>query len=340
MIPSNSILGQLTEFLNPYVVRSPMRLFEIADQSICPPVVRRCCQNIGASEWLHRLPFIQQKSPAELAAAVILEALDDFADPDESGLTVVDFCSGSGGPVPIIEKIVNRRRKERRLSPVSFLMTDLSPHVGAWETASAKSSHLSFVPDAVDATHPPSSVINAFASPEELSSNAGPKRYVFRLYCLCFHHFSDPMARKVLASTLDTADGFAILELQDRRLASFVLMLLDFFFIFLMTPIWFGASPMHLLFTYIFPVVPFIMAFDGIVSSLRTRTFGEIIQLIDGIQGDCEMDKEISKTSLLDQVGKVDRLGWEFRGGREVHTWPLGFFNYIVGKRKSQRNQL
>lgn len=339
MIRSDTLLGQLGEFLNPYVARSPLRLFEIADQAICPPVVRRCCQNVLTSEWTHRVPFIQPKSPAELAAAVILEALDEFADPDESGLTVVDFCSGSGGPVPTIEKIVNRRRKERRLSPVSFLMTDLNPHVGAWEIAAAESSHLSFVPEAVDATHPPSSVINASNSHQCASSNAGPKRRVFRLYCLCFHHFSDPMARQVLASTLDTADGFAILELQDRRLASFVLMLLDFFFIFLMTPIWFGASPIQLLFTYIFPVVPFIMSFDGIISSLRTRTFGEVLQLIDGIKGDCKTE-EISKASLLDQVGKVDKLGWEFRGGREVHTWPLGYFNYIVGRKKSQRNDL
>ncbi|KAK7546267.1 hypothetical protein BKA81DRAFT_31827 [Phyllosticta paracitricarpa] len=334
----NPLLAQLAEYLNPYVARSPLRLFEIADQRICPPTVRRCCQNVLASEWTHRLPFIQPKSPAELAATVIVEALDDFAELDDSGLAVVDFCSGSGGPVPTIEKAVNRRRKERGLSPVSFLMTDLNPHVDAWKAASAKSSHLSFIPESVDATHPPSSVINASSDPENRSSNLGPKRRIFRLYCLCFHHFSDPMARQVLASTLDTADGFAILELQDRRLASFVLMVLDFFFIFLMTPFWFGADPTHLFFTYIFPVVPFIMSFDGIVSSLRTRTFGEVMQLIDSVKGDNETEKEFDKCPPLKQLGKADRFDWELRGGREVHTWPLGYFNYIVGRRKNQRS--
>ncbi|KAK8258248.1 hypothetical protein IWZ00DRAFT_39662 [Phyllosticta capitalensis] len=334
MIQTNAFLAELAERLNPYITRSPLRFFEIADQWICPPVVRRCCQNILASEWAYRLPFIQPSSPADLAAAIISKALDDFADSDDSSFTVVDFCSGSGGPVPTIEKAVNRRRKERGLSPVSFLMTDLNPNFDAWRDVCRKSQQLSFIPQSVDATDPPSSVISACSNPEGHMPSSGSRRRIFRLYCLSFHHFSDAMARQVLESTLDTADGFAILELQDRRLASFVLMVLDFFFIFLMTPFWFGADPAHLFFTYIIPIVPFIMSFDGIVSSLRTRTFGEVVRLIDSVRGFEKTGDIESSHHALQQVGKVERYGWEFKGGREVHTWPLGYFNYIVGRRK------
>lgn len=57
-----------------------------------------------AAEWTHRLPIIQQTSPAEMAATLIVKALDEIKDVEGSKLTVVDFCSGGGGqqhPCPV-----------------------------------------------------------------------------------------------------------------------------------------------------------------------------------------------------------------------------------------------
>lgn len=50
-----------------------------------------------AAEWTHRLPIIQQSSPADMAADLIVKALDEIRDVEGSKLTVVDFCSGGGG---------------------------------------------------------------------------------------------------------------------------------------------------------------------------------------------------------------------------------------------------
>lgn len=43
------------------------------------------------------MPFLQKQCPAELAAKLILDALEDIDDLEESKYTIIDFCSGAGG---------------------------------------------------------------------------------------------------------------------------------------------------------------------------------------------------------------------------------------------------
>lgn len=49
------------------------------------------------AQWTHRLPFIQQQSPAELAASLIIRTLDKYEDLEDTKFSVIDFCSGGGG---------------------------------------------------------------------------------------------------------------------------------------------------------------------------------------------------------------------------------------------------
>lgn len=63
------------------------------------------------------------------------------------------------------------------------------------------------------------------------------------------------------------------------------------------------------------PVVPFVLVFDGIVSTLRTRREGEVLGLIR----ECGASME----------------GWRFETGREVHTWTGGMMNYFIGVREA-----
>lgn len=44
------------------------------------------------AQWTHRLPFVQSVSPAELAAVLLHNVLDETDD-----IKVIDFCSGAGG---------------------------------------------------------------------------------------------------------------------------------------------------------------------------------------------------------------------------------------------------
>lgn len=327
------------ERVNPIVTRSPCRLFEICDQWIFPPFLRRCCQDMLAAEWTHRLPLLQQQSPADMAADLIVRALDEIKDAEGSRLTVVDFCSGGGGPIPVIEKLVNKKRAERNKPPIPFTLTDIKPHIDSWMAASTRSANLAYFPQPVDATDPPAAVISTASPANDADSQFSSDTRVFRLYCLAFHHFPDDLARKVLASTINTSDGFAILELQDRRVTSLLLMFLDFWLMFVVTIFWFWNDPLQLFFTYIIPVLPFTLAFDGFVSSLRTRTFLEVMTLVDhSLEAALQSSQGRAVRKVLQETGTAEIEGWVFKGGREMHTWPIGYMNYIVGRRVNGRH--
>ncbi|KAF2666766.1 hypothetical protein BT63DRAFT_457722 [Microthyrium microscopicum] len=314
-----------SSWYNPLLFRRPLRLFEICDLELCPNIIRAMCQSILTAEWTACLPIIQKTSPAEMAASIILEAIGKL-DTRDARISIVDFCSGAGGPVPTIERIVNQKRMERGQQPINFMLTDIKPHIEAWTDAASKSENLTFISQPVDATNPPQVVIS------NSETGASTPTRIFRLYCLAFHHFDDRLARKVVASTLATADGFAIIELQDRRLSSILLMFLHFFLVLVTGVLWFWRSPVQLLFTYVIPVMPFILAFDGAVSSLRTREFGEVLGLLDSSSSvEMRAGQKLGQASAV--VELKDGAEWRFEADRKQHSSPFGYASWITGIR-------
>lgn len=149
--------------------------------------------------WTHRLPVIQPATPADLAASVISTAVDYLESVQTSEVVVVDFCSGGGGPVPLIERVVNSERRRYNARPLRFILTDLHPHVQAWSAIKQKTPHIDYISQSVDASNAPSEAVNG-----------GPGRArVFRLFCLSFHHFDDQLASKILQDCFAKSDGFA-----------------------------------------------------------------------------------------------------------------------------------
>jgi len=69
-----------------------------------------------------------------------------------------------------------------------------------------------------------------------------------------------------------------------------------------------------ILFTYVVPIIPFVLVFDGLISSLRTRTPDEV---------------EV----LLRSCG-ADANGWEVHSGRKLHLWPCAYINWVVCAKK------
>ncbi|KAK0366325.1 hypothetical protein LTR91_007505 [Friedmanniomyces endolithicus] len=329
------------------------QLFEFCDLDVVPDVVKHCCQDTLTAQWAKRLPFIQRQSPAELAADAVLSAINSLHDIEMEEWTVIDFCSGAGGtahqqtrkrrwkslrgvhaegPIPYIEALVNDSRKLEGKKPIPFRLSDLHPNLDAWIKHAALSDNLSFVPQPVDASYPPFSVISATTpGDKDVALKAGYASNgskVFRIFCLSFHHFDDEAAQRVLKSTLETSDAFAIIELQDRRIGSLFLMVLEFWLVLFTTVFWFWDDWMHLLLTYGLPVLPAVHSFDGFVSCLRTRTFEETLRLIEDVQGGSltAHEKEVEGSLSL-------RRQWQFSHARALHTWPLGYMEVIFGRR-------
>jgi|SRR5271167_5093037 len=103
----------------------------------------------------------------------------------------------------------------------------------------------------------------------------------------------------------------SIFELQDRTIYSMITITTFGILAFLVTPFYFWRSPGQLFFTYIIPIVPFVLVFDGYVSSLRTRSAEEV-------------------QALMKECG-ASTDGWTIKSGQEQHTWPTGYMNYVIG---------
>lgn len=63
--------------------------------------------------------------------------------------------------MPFIETQVNHGRKASGRKPIPFRLSDLHPNLDAWMEHAALSDHLSFVPQPVNASNPPFSVISS-----------------------------------------------------------------------------------------------------------------------------------------------------------------------------------
>lgn len=113
----------------------------------------------------------------------------------------------------------------------------------------------------------------------------------------------------------------SIFELQSRTLSSLMTIFLLGPLFAVITPYYFATDPIHLFFTYVVPVIPFVLAFDGYVSSMRTRTVGEVLALLDP-EGAGSEERGLAV---------LRERGWSVRSGQECHTWPTGYMSWIVG---------
>lgn len=105
----------------------------------------------------------------------------------------------------------------------------------------------------------------------------------------------------------------SIFELQSRTLASFLTTLLLLPATLLIAPLYAlrHRSLSALIFTYLLPVIPFVLVFDGWMSGLRTRTPDEV-------------------EAMLRRHGGEAAEGWRVRSGRERFLWPFGYVDWLV----------
>ncbi|RKF53125.1 hypothetical protein OnM2_108002 [Erysiphe neolycopersici] len=289
------------------VILSPrIQFYEIADQEWFPKYLREKFQSCLATCWNFRFPLLQKSSPAQLVAHTLCQVLDDAGR-----YRFVDFCAGAGGPTPTIEQELNSKLAVQYSSsektkgikaPAQFVLTDLHPHIPEWTRISKHAENITFIPESVNATCAPSSV------------KSSDEQKVFRLFNLSFHHFDDKLGSDIIRNSLETADGFGIFELQDRTPSSLMLMMLIGLLLFLVTPFYFWRSPGHLFFTYVIPILPFVVVTDGYISCFRTRTPEEVSVLIKNCGASIE--------------------DWRFLSGREQHTWPIGHMSWIIAIKK------
>jgi hypothetical protein len=191
-------------------------LFEIHDQEWCPEFLRNELTLTLKNGWSLPLPQVFEdwfgfKSPFQVAGDVLMNTLTRM-NGYQKQMTVVDICSGSGGPVPSITEYIKTGYRTR----VNYILTDLFPNLDQLKTLKNDLITYENVP------------IDAGNVPKHLST-------YFRTSFGSFHHLPAPIARNVFTDVIKNKSGIAVFELTGRNLFSifaigFGVPILGFFF--------------------------------------------------------------------------------------------------------------
>lgn len=237
-----------------------LHLIELEDQPWCPAPIRD-----GATDYLQ---LTQQVADLFGPAASLLAA----ALRRTGATRILDLCAGGAGPwhrlLPALEV--------QGLEP-DVLLTDLHPNADAFSRAKKDSrGRLEGLPAPVDARH----------VPEELTG--------FRTIFNALHHFRPDDARAILRNAVERREGIAVFEAVERTAPSIVGILPSPIAVLLLTPLMRPFRWSRLLFTYLLPVIPLLVLFDGVVSCLRVYSPEELRALVGGL-GETGYDWEIGR---------------------------------------------
>jgi len=116
-----------------------------------------------------------------------------------------------------------------------------------------------------------------------------------RTQFLSLHHFKPKDAKKILQNAVATKQNIAIFEGQERSFASIFAMIFSPITVLLVTPFIKPFSVGRIIFTYLIPLVPIFVLWDGIVSSLRTYSVKEMEDLVNGLENKDQFDWEIGR---------------------------------------------
>ena len=121
----------------------------------------------------------------------------------------------------------------------------------------------------------------AYGSPEEAATadwpfsdepvsatDVPPHLAGFRTVFTAFHHFRPAEARAILAAAVRDRQGIAVAEATSRTPGALALMLLVPLAVWVLTPAIRPFRWSRLFWTYLVPVVPFAVMFDGVVSAM------------------------------------------------------------------------
>ncbi len=219
---------------------------------------------------LHEQPWLPSSLRDEITDALqfglnLLNAYEPIAPLLQSVLdatrsrSIVDMCSGGGGPWLDLS-----RKLQGGAQVFHILLTDKYPNLRAYQNVGADfGNHIAFYPDPVDAMN----------VPRELKGS--------RTMFSSFHHFSTEEARAILQNAVDAGESIAIFEITRRAPSTICLMFPWVFMLFVFT-LWIRPFRWsRLLWTYVIPIIPLVLLFDGVVSCLRTHRPQELRDIVE-----------------------------------------------------------
>ena len=117
----------------------------------------------------------------------------------------------------------------------------------------------------------------------------------FRTQFLSLHHFNPDDAKQILQNAVDSGQSIGIFEAQERSVPSLMAMIFSPLSVLLTTPFIVPFRFGRLIFTYLIPIVPLFVLWDGIVSALRTYSVSELNKLIHELEGSDKFEWEVKR---------------------------------------------
>jgi hypothetical protein len=237
-----------------------IHLFEFEDQTWFPKFLR----DYGTDF----LQFLSNKTKMYAPVVSIIE----------KGLTksntrqIVDLGSGGGGGL-----IWLGNELKKHDPTLTIILTDFFPNVSAFEYTRKQAPYFHFIKVPVDARN----------VPHELKG--------LRTQFLSLHHFRPDDAKLILQNAVDSSNAIAIFEAQERSLPSLLAMFFSPLTVLLTTPFIRPFKIGRIVFTYLIPIVPVFVWWDGIVSALRTYSVDEMKDLVKQVKNGDTYEWEIGK---------------------------------------------
>lgn len=237
-----------------------INIFEFEDQQWFPDMLR----NYGTDF----LQFLSNKAKIyKPAIPIIKKGLEKC-----NTHTIIDLASGGGGGLLWLNS-----QLKKNIADLEIILTDLFPNIVAFKFTESQANNFRHISEPIDARE----------VPEDLDG--------MRTMFLAFHHFKPGDAKHILENAISANKGIAIFEVQERSVPSIIAMLLSPVSVFLTTPFIRPFKINRILFTYLIPVVPLFVLWDGVVSALRTYSVKEMRELIDSLPKKDSFDWEIEK---------------------------------------------
>lgn len=227
-----------------------LQLFEFNDAPWAPPVLRDLVvESLSRTlDWGGILRGLVGPFEQFTAAAGVTE--------------ILDLASGAGGPARILIGEILRAGR----TPPRFLLTDLNPHLEAWQKARAA------FPDALDFIAEP---VDATRIPAELSRGRA------RVIINAFHHLPPAIARGIFADAVQSGSPIFIAEGFERTPLGFTALWPAGALALAATPV---LSPRDRLakaiLTYGSPVVLGVALWDGFVSTMRVYSRADLEAMV------------------------------------------------------------
>ncbi len=196
---------------------------------------------------------------------------------------IVDLCSGAGGPLPNIVKSL----KSSQIY-MSATMTDKHPNEPQLNNLEFKNSGLEYCKNSIEATdvHLPG----------------------IRTLFNAFHHFKPAQARRIISDAVRKNQAIGIFEIVERKPGAFLSVLFAGEGVFFLMPLIKPRKLSWFALTYLIPLIPLLVLWDGIASCFRVYSPDELNEIIASIPDMENYHWEISQSRLPYFIAKATIL--------------------------------